>query len=263
MERVLPEIASLGECARLASDLGSGSFLGRVALVKELPTFACREQIRDNVAAAIKGDEPVRNYQWVTAYRNMRVNQGAHHTPKVPYKGDFDPKDERFFPADWKVNPTNESYIHKFLDLAESRQIPVFVVIPPIAPAAQARLDEIGASGRYTAFLEGVLARHPGVVAFDARRSGFPVEAFYDSSHVNRVGTADFSNALADALKARLDGPAPAGADRWVALRPYAGGQGQERIEDFMNSYDHIVAAQKLKEGAGRVADGAGAAVRR
>jgi hypothetical protein len=262
LERVLPEIASLAECARHALDLRDGSFLARIALVKEMPSYACRVQIRDNVAAAIKGEEPTRNHQWLTGARNMRVNKGAHHTPKVPYKGDVDLADERFFPAKWTCNPANEVYIHKFLDLADSRRIPVFLLVPPVSPAAQARLDEQGTTDRYTKFLEGVMARHPGAVALDARRSGYPIEAFYDASHVNRVGTADFSNALADVLKARLDGPTP--ADRWVSMPEFAGGQGHERIEDFMDSYGHIMAAQKSQEDAAkRVAEGAKAGVRR
>ena len=254
LERILPEIANLGECARLAIDRRNGSFLGRIAMVKEFPSFACRVQIRDNVVAAVKGEEPVRNQQWVTANRNMRVNKGAHHTPKVPYKGEIKVDDTRFFSDRWACNPVSEAYIHKFLDLAASREIPVFVLIPPVAPAAQARLDELGSAARYTAFLEGVLARHPGVVAIDGRRSNFPAEAFYDASHVNRVGTAAFSNALADALKARLDGPAR--ADRWVSLAAFDGGKGQEKIEDFMESYGHIVAAQKAKDEATRLAGG-------
>ena len=151
----------------------------------------------------------------------------------------------RFFPAEWKCHPVNEIYVHEFLDLAESHRIPVFLLIPPVAPAAQARLDELGASARYTRFMEGVLARHRGVVAIDGRGSKYPVDAFYDSSHLNRVGTADLSNALADALKARLDGPAP--ADRWVTLAAFDGGKGQEKIEDFMDSYGNILAAQKEK----------------
>ncbi len=250
LERILPEIGSLGECARMALDLGDWDFLAKIALVKELPSYACRVQIRDNIAAAIKGEEPVRNHQWLTAYRNMRVNKGAHHTPRVPYKGEVDGTDERFFPADWKCHPLNEIYIHKFLDLAESRGIPVYVLIPPVSPGAQARLDEVGATVRYTKFLEGVLDRHPGVVAFDGRGSKFPVEAFIDTSHVNRIGTAALSNALADALKPRLDDPAPSG--RWVALAAFDGGKGQEKIEDYMDSYGHIVEAQKAKDDEAR-----------
>lgn len=263
MDRILPEIASLGECVRLALDLRDGEFLGRIALVKELPSYACRTEIRTNILAAIRGEEPTRNHQWVTAYRNMRVNKGAHHTPKVPYKGEIGEADRvQFFPADWKCNPVNEKYIHAFLDLAASRGIPVYVLIPPVSPAAQERADATGVTARYTKFLEGVLDRHPGAVALDGRRSGFPVEAFYDATHLNRVGTADFTNALAAALKPRLDGTAP--RDRWVALASYAGGRGQEKIEDFMDSYGHILAAQKAKDdAAARVAAGAEDGARR
>ncbi len=251
-----------GRVRRYALDLRDGSFLARIALVKELPSYACRVQIRDNIAAAIKGKEPTRNHQWLTGARNMRVNKGAHHTPKVPYKGDVDLADERFFPANWACNPANEVYIHKFLDFADARGIPVFLVVPPVSPAAQARLDEQGTTDRYSKFLEGVMARHPGVVAIDARRSGYPIEAFYDASHVNRVGTADFSNALGDVLKARLDGDS--GNDRWVSMPKFAGGHGQDRIEDFMDSYGHILAAQKSQEDeTKRLAEATKASVRR
>jgi hypothetical protein len=191
----------------------------------------------------------------------MRVNKGAHHTPKVPYKGEVDLADGRFFPAAWACNPANEVYIHKFLDLADARGIPVFLLVPPVSPAAQARLDEQGTTTRYTGFLEGVMAKHPRVVVLDARHSAYPIEAFYDASHVNRVGTADFSNALADVMKARLEGEGP--ADRWVSMPRFAGGRGQERIEDFMDSYGHILAAQKSHDEAKRLAEGTKDGVRR
>jgi hypothetical protein len=264
LERILPEVASIPEWARMAWDLRNASFLGRVALVAELPSFRCRAEIRKNIVAAVKGEEPVRNHQWLTAYRNSRVNKGAHHTPKVPYKGEFPEDDDKnFFRPAWQCHPVNEKHIHEFLSLAELRGIPVFLIIPPVSPGVQAKLDAVGVTPRYTAFLEGLLARYRGMTAFDARRSNYPVESFYDATHLNRVGTADLSNALADLLKARLDGPDLAPAERWVALRPYAGGQGQEKLEDFMNSYEHIVAAQKAKDEAGRVAEDARPAVRR
>lgn len=261
LERILPEVASLGECARMAWDLRNASFLGRIALVAEMPSFRCREEIRKNLLAAIKGEQPIRNEQWVTANRNMKVNKGAHHTPKVPYDGSINAADTNFFRAEWKCDPVNELHIHEFLELAASRGIPVFLLVPPVSPAMQAKLDEIGTSARYTKFLDGLLARHAGVTAFDARGSKYPLDAFYDSSHLNRVGTADLSNALSDALKSRLDGPAP--PTRWVALAPYAGGVGSQKIEDFMNSYEHIVAEQKSKDEARRVADAAKGGARR
>ncbi len=82
LERILPEIATLGECLRYALDQRDGSFLGRIALVKELPSYACRVEIRANVAAAIRGEEPTRNHQWLTGARNMRVNKGRTTRPR-------------------------------------------------------------------------------------------------------------------------------------------------------------------------------------
>ena len=146
LERILPEVATFAECARMAWDLRDSDLLGRIALVAELPSYRCRVQIRKNVVAAVQGEEPVRNQQWLTAYRNMRVNKGAHHTPKIPFDGAINPADENFFPAEWKCNPVNELHIHKFLDLAKSRAIPIFLLVPPVSPAMQARLDETGGS---------------------------------------------------------------------------------------------------------------------
>jgi hypothetical protein len=244
---MLQEIASLGEIARYSLDLRDGSFLGRVSLSKLLPSYAYRLAIRDNVAAALVGKEPARNAGYYTMVRNMRVNKGASHTPRTGFDGAVESKDvAAFFPMKWEPNAVNDRYVHEFLALAESLKVPVFVVIPPISSATKAKLDEFGTTRDYSAYIGRVLADHPGVTVLDGRLSGYPTDAFYDTSHLNRYGTSELSMAVGDAIKARLDGAR--GDDRLARLPAYGGGRGGDRIEDTWGSHEHVLEMMKVRD---------------
>jgi hypothetical protein len=246
-ERIFPEIATFGECLAMARELGDSEFLARLALVSCLPSYRCRPEIRANIAAAFQGIEPERNQTWLTMVRNMKVNRGAHHAPRREFDIVFGPQSIDLFPPDWKVHPVAEVYIEKFLSLAESRGIPVFWLLPPVTPAAQARLEGVGIDERYTRYIKGKAAQHPSVTVIDARRSSYAKDAFYDVTHLNRFGTANLTEDLADAINARLNRPDPARV-AWVNLPPYRGGTGGNRLEDFIGSHEAVAAQFKDKD---------------
>jgi hypothetical protein len=243
-ERIFPEIATYRECLALAREVGDSSFLGRLTLVSLLPSYRCRTEIRKNVVAAIHGLEPERNPTWVTMARNTNVNHGAHHTPRVEFTGEISPGLEHVFPDNWKVHPVAEVYINKFLELAESRQIPVFWLIPPVSPSAQAKLQQNGSDDLYSRFVKQKIAKYPGVSIMDGRCSGYPTEAFFDLTHLNRYGTANLSEDIADAIVARLN-PSGKVDSHWVNLAAYRGGKGGEKLEDFLGSHEAVAARNK------------------
>jgi hypothetical protein len=245
-ERIFPEIATFGECLALTWELGDASFLGRLTLVSCLPSYRCREEIRKNIVAAVHGLEPERNPTWITMARNTKVNHGAHHTPRVDFPTEFGPGAEQVFPDDWKVHPVAEVYINKFLALAESRQIPVFWLIPPVSPWAQAKLRQNGSDDLYVRYVQQKMAEHPGLSIVDGRRSGYPKDAFYDLTHLNRFGAANLSEDVGDAINARLrpSGTPPA---NWVSLPAYRGSASGEKLEDFLGSHAAVAAAFKEK----------------
>ena len=248
-ERLLPEFATLRECAELALAARHADLFARMALVKLLPSYRCREQVRDNIAAAVGGREPPRNHEHFIEARNARVNRGAFHVPRVGYDGRVDRSDDDLFPSSWACDPVSEAYVDRFLDLAGGRGIPVFWLIPPTSPAVAARRDEIGAEAAYTRFVKTVVARHPGVAVVDARDSSYPLEAFFDSTHLNRDGAVTLSADLADAIARRLD-ESGLGPGLWVGMPNYRRSDAAHEVEDrdrhnrFLRRETHEVGPQ-------------------
>jgi hypothetical protein len=245
-ERIFPEIATFPECLTLAREMGDSSFLGRLSLVSLLPSYRCRPEIRQNIVAALAGAEPERNVTWLTMARNTKVNHGAHHTPRVDFPAEVPPGAEQVFMNDWKVHPIAEVYINKFLALAESRQIPVIWLIPPVSPGAQAKLKQLGADDLYMRYAQQKIAKYPGVSIVDGRGSGYPKDAFYDLTHLNRFGAANLSEDVGDAIVARL-GSSGTASPRWVSLPGFRGNASGEKLEDFLGSHAAVAAAFKDK----------------
>lgn len=244
-ERVLPEMATLLECAELARAAGDASFFGRLALVAMMPSYRCRAEIRANVLAAVDGKEPVRNQSRKVMLRNARVNHGGILVPVRGVKQEFNPDDPHIFPKDWSVHPISAAYIEMFLRLAESESIPVYWLIAPVGPGTLARREAIGAEARYTRFVWGATAAHPGVTVVDGRFSDYAPEAFTDTTHLNLDGSIALSDDLADAMKERL-GPSPAtNPSLWVKLPRYRARPEAGRHEDLADS--HLVVTELSK----------------
>ena len=248
-ERVLPEVASLAECAELALATNDWNYLARITLVRELPSYRCRTEIRANILAAVRGLEPKRNWERLTMNRNAAANLGATHTPRGNYDGSIKADDPSLFPVDWKCDPISELYIDKFMELAASRNIQVYWLLHPIAPAAQARREALGSDEAYTRFVKAVVARHPEVSVVDARRSGFGNEAFFDTTHLNRDGAVAFSDELGRAIRARRE---TTGSDQpyWVSLPPYRKATETARVEDLSETLAAMTSETKAKNEA-------------
>ena len=236
-ERVLPEVAGLRECAELAWTARDPLFFGRVTLVTMLQSYRCREEIRSNVLAAIQGKEPVRNHQHSIVKSNALANNGAIHAPRDPkFKGEIDPNETSIYPKDWKCHPIAEIYVNKFLELAASRNIKVFWLIPPVFYGTQAERERIGADQKYTEFVKATVAKYPGVTVVDGRHSEFPIESFYDWTHLNRDGAVAQTALLADAIKQELE-PTRANGQHWVSLAKYKPSPNASRILDTSDSF--------------------------
>jgi hypothetical protein len=236
-ERVLPEVAGLRECAELAWTARDPLFLGRVTLITILQSYRCREEIRSNVLAAIQGKEPVRNQLRRIVKSNALANNGANHAPRDPkFKGAIDLNDASIYPKDWKCHPIAEIYVNKFLELAVSRNIKVFWLIPPVFCGTQAERERIGADEKYTEFVKATVAKYPGVTVVDGRHSEFPIESFYDWTHLNRDGAVAQSALLADAIKQESE-PRRVDGEHWVSLAKYTPSPNASRILDTSDSF--------------------------
>ncbi len=238
-EMGLPEIASLGDCAEYALSARDASCFGRMALAWFLPSYRGRTEVRANIAAASRGDEPNRNPERFLYARNSTLNRGACHLGAIGYDGAVDPSNPVLFPNEWTCPAPCEAYIHKFFDLAEARGIPVFWIFPPMAPGTKGLWRDSGVEARYMGLAGSIAARHSNVTVVDATGSRYAVEAFNDPVHLNRDGAVVFSADLAAAIAgwlARDGGSAP----RRIRLPDYRPDPDAGRVEDSRATLAHI-----------------------
>ena len=238
----LPEIAALRDCAEYAIAARDASLFARMGLAWLLPSYKGRAEVRANIRAATRGEEPNRNAERFLYARNSSINRGACHQGKIGYDGAVDPSNPVLFPGEWSCPAPCEAYVHKFLDLASSRDIPVFWLLAPMAPGARGPWEASGVAKRYREFVDSVAARHPNVTLIDATESRYTVEAFNDPVHLNRDGAVVFSADLAEAIAGRLarDGGS---APRRIRLPDYRPDPRAGRVEDSRATLAHLKGA--------------------
>lgn len=230
-ETLLVEIGSLADLASFARSANDASLFGRMALSQFLPSLRGRPGVRDNIVAALRGVEPNRNAEWFFYSLNMDANAGACHPGSQGYDGAVDPSHPILFPDRWSCTATSERYIDAFFDLAASRGLPVFWVLPPMTAAARPRWESSRTRARYRVMVRAIAERHPNVTVLDANDARYPVVAFNDPVHLNRDGAVVLTADVADVMQARL---AEAGDLRagWVYLPDFRADPAASRVED-------------------------------
>jgi hypothetical protein len=230
-ETGLVAIGSLGDILEWADAARDASLLGRMLIAWALPSFHSRPEVRANIAAALRGHEPDRNPARFLYARHASTNHGACHQGSIGYDGSVDPANPVMFPNDWDCTLASRRYIDRFLALTSSRGIPVFWVLPPMAPGALGHWAASGTRGRYMAMAEKIAARHSNVTLVDATDARYPAEAFNDPVHLNRDGAVVFSADLAEVMRSRLAREGGAGPVR-VGVPDYRADPHAGRIED-------------------------------
>jgi hypothetical protein len=175
--------------------------------------------------------------------RNWDIHRGAQVTAATGFNGGLDEAmHQRYRPQTWWCDRVNAIYIHKFLELAAARAIPVVWLLPPIAPEAQARRDQTGVDAKQTRFVAATLARHRNLIVLDGRRSGYGPSAFADPVHLNgrgaRVLSADLALLLAHADQLVTS------QTRWLALPPYR----DRAIGDRLEELDQVALTARFEE---------------
>ncbi len=231
--------SSSGPCA--ARD---ASLFGRMMTAWALPSYHARPEIRANIGAALRGEEPERNAARFLYARNAEANRGACHLGSVGYDGKVDPANPVMFPKDWTCTAASLAYIEKFLATADSRGIPVFWVLPPMVPEAGLYWASSGTRARYMAMAESFAARHPGVTLVDATTARYPTEAFNDPVHLNRDGAVVFSADLSDVIRSRAAREGGTVAAR-VGLPDYRPDRDAARVEDSRATLAKITRAME------------------
>ncbi|MEO6808332.1 MAG: hypothetical protein ABI353_04390 [Isosphaeraceae bacterium] len=209
-EQLLPEVTSLRDCLDLGWTSADPSLFASLALARILPTVRDRFEIRANALGALQGlgIAASRHLLLVASARNWRVNRGAMIAAKTNRPpGDDTPHASALYPDSWQCAPVNATYVRRFLDLAGSRDIQVFLLVPPFSPEVHNRREQLGLEAQYTRFMESIQANYPNLVVIDARRSSYGPEVHADALHLDRQGAEVFSADLADLIAQTLADP--------------------------------------------------------
>jgi hypothetical protein len=224
------ELLSVRDLADLSWSLRDAAFLGRTLVAKLVPSARARHELRSGARDRLAGRGGSLSHWFRVLRRNWEANRGAQ--PHAPAAGPVvvDPGHGGIFPRDWRPLAVNVDYLRRFARLAAARGIAVYVLIPPLHPAAQSRRAAMGLDAAYDAFLRDELARLPGVVVLDARRTPYDETVFRDAVHLDRHGASTLSGALATALAA------PGDAARWRDLPAFRRASAPDLVEDLEQS---------------------------
>ncbi len=218
--RVWPELATSAECLDLARTGRDAPFFGRTLLARSLITVRARHEIRHGILSAFAGTTPPAVWTLATTWRNWNANRGAYVLNDRPETPGADPRLAELavaghLMAGWRCHPVNDQYVHRFLDLAEAHQIPVYWLLPPTHPLLQLGREQHGWDTAYLAYIRQLQAQYPRLTILDGRHAGYPASAMVDILHLGRTAAIAFTDSVGSVLRD------PEKTSRWIELRPY------------------------------------------
>ncbi len=223
-------VANTRDSLDLAMALGRADEFARISVARLLPSVQSRTAIRANILYALNPSPFQVRIEILRAIRNWMVNRGAEITPSKPGAvPDLDSWERFYFPL-FSCLPINQMYVDRFLDLADSRQIPVFWLLPPYQARLQERVERSGFDARHEEFVKAAQIRHPNLVVVDARHSNYDPNIFVDLHHLGREGAAVYSSEVGRTIARHLSEPGARTA--WNLVPPYQARPEVAPIED-------------------------------
>ena len=222
-------LATVRDCLDFGWTTGDPNAGARTLLGKYCTAFRDRFPIRTAILGAFGG---VRTSAWPAqevVWKTWDAQDGAQPMPFMPWGFAYDPTlHQSLLLRDWHAPADDLAYIEKFLALAESYQIQVFWLIPPLSPRIYADRRPLGTDEAYDRLVRATVARHPGVEVLDARNSGYDDTVHVDVMHLEFRGARVLSADLAAVLADRLIAHQPPPLDRFAALPAFANRTGAE-----------------------------------
>jgi len=230
-----PELVGVREGFELARSMRDAGLFAEVELRRLLPSYKARHEVRSSLWRIVrKGATPAR-YLANVQRRNWRLNRGTLvMAPKADNPTKVRPAEHAAPPSGWALDPVTDEYLRRFLALAASREIRVFLVLPPTSPEHEGLRIRVGQHDFYSKVVRGLAADFPGVVAVDGRAPGYTRRVFIDDSHLDRRGASGFTSDLAEVIAHSLSDRHA--APRWVDLPPYRERPEPGPIEDLDQS---------------------------
>ncbi|MFO0910739.1 MAG: hypothetical protein U0794_20730 [Isosphaeraceae bacterium] len=225
--REWPELLGWNEMLDLAWNARDASLFGRMGLARLLESYKTRYELRGSIMACLMGTPPDNAFRMRALRFGWAANKGVHLVPLWANGEDGatppPASDSTAAPPQSQLRrPTRLSalYRERFLELAESRGVHVFWLLPPLPDAKLAERDQQGISDALTTEASEILARHRHVTVLDGRRTRYPNKLFHDHVHLNAVGATLLSEQLG-ARMAEVLSQSRHETTRWVNLSPY------------------------------------------
>ena len=219
--RVYPELATVRDALDLAWTTRDGDLGVAILLGKVFPSIRARFEIRAAIVGVFEGHRtspwPGNRRIWTTWNDQL----GAQPMPAGPGQPVVNPElIAGLTPEHWAIDPINAAYFERFVTLAESHDIPIFWVIPPLIPVVESSRNAQGTAAAYTRFARETQARHPRLIVLDARGAGYNGPIHADTIHLNVVGAITLSKGIAGVIDDHLKGRILA---HWADLPAYEG----------------------------------------
>jgi hypothetical protein len=228
-----PAMLEPREALELAQVARDPDLFATIELGRIFPSFRARLGVRASLLAALGGRPNFWGADTPTYRRNWKTNLGAQIMPcGVNPDTNFVKIRQDFF-SDLKFDRVNLVFMERFLELAESRSIPVYYLVTPLKPGLQAECERTGFDAAYEEFLKGVQSRHANIAMVDGRRASYDPAVFYDPLHLGREGAWAFSTAMVDVLRRHPPGHS---GNRWIEFPKYTGLPAGSPPEDLNQS---------------------------
>ena len=240
------ELLKPREAAELCWTARDPNLAASIGLRWVLHSVRQRHEIRAYVTAMLSGKPPVQRDVSPALWRNWNTNDGGQANPKVePFEDVVIPENHPIKVGTWRCDPVNEMYVRRFVELAQSHNIKVYWMLPPVTPGVFSHWVHSGDEQLFIDFVRQQQSRFANLVVLDARYSGYERPVFVDGVHLDRDGAAALSVGVSQALRHSMS---EAGVERtkWVKIPAFADRSSRVAIEDVGES---ILA---LKSGMGQ-----------
>ena len=245
-EHVLANWGSLldgTELLDLVWECSNPGLFGPIALDQLIPSHRGRAKARSTLMTALNDGRRLERAKFLTYARNWTHNRGAL---LVSNARDYDgaigaQKRAELIPDTWQVNAVSRRYLERFLGLAQTHGIRVYLLLPPLSPTIESERQRRGLYEPLNAFLRDELRRFPELTVLDARQSGYGLNAFADEAHLNRKGALALSHEVAQTLARAA--AADQAESRWVQLAAFQDPPARPDIEDVDQSLGIVLNA--------------------
>lgn len=230
------DLLNLRETLELSWVARDPGLLASIAVRRLLPSDRRRFEIRAHIVAALKGRQTGQRDVAPALWRNWNTNEGGQANPKVgPFPDPVIPDEAAFKPGTWRCHPVNAFYVRKFLELAASRGIRVYWLLPPVTPGTLSHWVHSGDERLYLDYVRSEQSHFANVEVIDGRYSGFQREVFVDGVHLDRDGAAALSAGVGDILRTAMARPADRRGD-WHKVADFHDLPTEIAIEDVGQS---------------------------